>query len=264
MENKKLKDSIIELRKQGYSVSNIKNILGCSTSTISYHINNNGLGGVHEKFKIDTIDDDKFLASVDDAIVKQIINLKKKGETYKVIFNTVNISYDKIKRICKIFNLNKNKNELKFKDEESITKIQKLYDEIGSIRKVSKILGISRQIISSVVEIKTKVNIDRRKYMVDHVNNHRKKRKKELVDYKGGCCEKCGYNKSMNALQFHHINPDEKDFTIGGRNYSEERMKKEVDKCVLLCGNCHSEIHEEINDNGDSEFILDYINRRLL
>ena len=83
MENKKLKDSIIELRKQGYSVSNIKNILGCSTSTISYHINNNGLGGVHENFKNDTIDDDKFLASIDDAIVKEIINLKKKQKGYE-------------------------------------------------------------------------------------------------------------------------------------------------------------------------------------
>ena len=72
------------------------------------------------------------------------------------------------------------------------------------------------------------------------------KEKIELVKYKGGCCEKCGYDKSYEALQFHHVNPSEKDFTISGKSYGVERLKKEVDKCVLVCANCHIEIHEEL------------------
>jgi hypothetical protein len=65
------------------------------------------------------------------------------------------------------------------------------------------------------------------------------------VEYKGGCCERCGYNKSNSVLQFHHLNPQEKDFNIGNKSYSFERIKKEVDKCIMVCANCHIEIHEE-------------------
>lgn len=71
--------------------------------------------------------------------------------------------------------------------------------------------------------------------------------KKQLVDYKGGKCEKCGYNKCLGALQFHHINPEEKDFEITTKYkegfYDMQEMYKEVDKCKLLCANCHAEEH---------------------
>jgi Zn ribbon nucleic-acid-binding protein len=72
----------------------------------------------------------------------------------------------------------------------------------------------------------------------------------KMVDYKGGKCEKCGYNKSHAALDFHHKDPSKKDFTIAhARLYSfNDKIKKELDKCVLLCANCHRETHEEIND----------------
>ena len=57
----------------------------------------------------------------------------------------------------------------------------------------------------------------------------------------------------MSVLQFHHLNTEEKDFTISAKSYSFERLKKEVDKCVMLCSNCHIEVHEEIRINGYSE-----------
>jgi predicted HNH restriction endonuclease len=41
------------------------------------------------------------------------------------------------------------------------------------------------------------------------------------------------------------LNPDEKDFQIGGSSYSFEKLKIEVDKCIMVCSNCHIEIHEE-------------------
>ena len=73
----------------------------------------------------------------------------------------------------------------------------------------------------------------------------RKKVKEELVEYKGGKCEICGYNKCIAALEFHHIDSNEKDFAISskGITISIEKMKKEVDKCMLLCSNCHKEVH---------------------
>lgn len=68
--------------------------------------------------------------------------------------------------------------------------------------------------------------------------------KRELVDYKGGKCEICGYKKCIAALDFHHINPDEKDPNWKQmRKWVSEKVKKEVDKCQLVCRNCHSEIH---------------------
>lgn len=64
------------------------------------------------------------------------------------------------------------------------------------------------------------------------------------VEYKGGKCIVCGYNKYHGALEFHHMNPDDKDFTISQmRKYSFDNLVKfELDKCVLLCANCHREV----------------------
>ena len=71
-------------------------------------------------------------------------------------------------------------------------------------------------------------------------------RKKELVDYLGGKCEKCGYNKNYASLTFHHKDITTKSFPISGRNLTDkplETLYLEVDKCILLCHNCHSELH---------------------
>lgn len=73
----------------------------------------------------------------------------------------------------------------------------------------------------------------------------RKQIKIWAVEYKGGKCEKCGYNKCLEALEFHHIDPSQKDFILSDRNLilSWQEIKKELDKCILVCANCHREIH---------------------
>lgn len=73
---------------------------------------------------------------------------------------------------------------------------------------------------------------------------------KELcVEYKGGKCEKCGYNKYIGALQFHHKDPSKKDFNISRckNRVFDDSIKEELDKCNLLCANCHFEIHQVYN-----------------
>lgn len=71
--------------------------------------------------------------------------------------------------------------------------------------------------------------------------------KKQAVEYKGGKCVKCGYNKCLSALEFHHINPLEKDKLLNSRGINRRKsfklLKVELDKCVLVCANCHREIH---------------------
>ena len=64
------------------------------------------------------------------------------------------------------------------------------------------------------------------------------------MDYKGGNCIFCGYNKSLSALEFHHMNPQKKDGIKA--HWSFEKSKTELDKCILLCANCHREFHEEL------------------
>jgi DNA-binding transcriptional ArsR family regulator len=72
--------------------------------------------------------------------------------------------------------------------------------------------------------------------------------KQQAVDYKGGCCEKCGYSKYNGALEFHHLDPSKKDFNIGAlKNYTfSSKIKEELDKCILVCANCHREIHGNV------------------
>ena len=80
----------------------------------------------------------------------------------------------------------------------------------------------------------------------DAVIDIRRRNKIKLVEYKGGKCERCGYDKCIDALEFHHLNPDEKDFGVScGDTRSLEKLKAEADKCIMVCANCHREIHAE-------------------
>lgn len=68
--------------------------------------------------------------------------------------------------------------------------------------------------------------------------------KEKAIAYKGGKCVCCGYFKYHGALEFHHLNPDEKDYGLAaGRLKKFETSKAELDKCILVCANCHREIH---------------------
>jgi hypothetical protein len=89
---------------------------------------------------------------------------------------------------------------------------------------------------------------DRKEYIKQAVVKHRRKLKQMAVDYKGGKCEKCGYNKCNDALEFHHPDPTQKDFSIsnGGCSQAWDKIRIELDKCIMLCSNCHREAHANI------------------
>ena len=89
---------------------------------------------------------------------------------------------------------------------------------------------------------------DRAVYLRQAVSLRRKKLREMARASKGGKCAICGYCKSQSALSFHHINPKKKDFglSVRGLTRSWEKIRLEIDKCVLLCANCHMEVHEGI------------------
>lgn len=84
-----------------------------------------------------------------------------------------------------------------------------------------------------------------KKCSVDSVQKRRWKIKEIAVAYLGGKCNRCGYNKYVGALDFHHLDPSIKEFNIGESGYTRswERVRVELDKCELVCANCHREIH---------------------
>lgn len=72
--------------------------------------------------------------------------------------------------------------------------------------------------------------------------------KKKLVALKGGACQICGYSKCLVALDFHHIEETTKEFELSQRDLTRawEKIIEEAKKCLLVCANCHREIHARI------------------
>jgi hypothetical protein len=79
---------------------------------------------------------------------------------------------------------------------------------------------------------------------MNRVSERRRKVKRILVEEAGGQCAICGYNRFVGALQFHHLDPLDKEFGVAqnGASIGIDRLRKEAAKCVLLCANCHVEV----------------------
>jgi hypothetical protein len=146
-------------------------------------------------------------------------------------------------------------NKIKAPTKEEIIGLQTLYDKLGSTHKVAENTKWSKSTVLKYVKTKK-----RKKYKnikeknVAGVKNWRKRTKQKLIEYKGGKCIKCGYDKCIRALEFHHRNPNEKEFAISykGETKKIEKLLEEVDKCDLLCANCHRETHYNIEINKES------------
>lgn len=80
------------------------------------------------------------------------------------------------------------------------------------------------------------------------LQNSEKRReiKRKAIEYKGGACYKCGYNECVAALTFHHLDPSKKDFQISSNSIRNwKTIEAELDKCILVCQNCHCKIHHD-------------------
>ena len=77
----------------------------------------------------------------------------------------------------------------------------------------------------------------------ERVSNTRRKNVAILKEEAGNCCSICGYNKCLAALEFHHPDPSMKESKVIGSTASLEKQRVEAAKCILVCANCHREIH---------------------
>jgi hypothetical protein len=76
------------------------------------------------------------------------------------------------------------------------------------------------------------------------VTRRRRRVKEILVTESGGACVLCGYSRCVAALEFHHVDPALKRFSVAARGVTRalQEAREEAKKCVLLCSNCHAEV----------------------
>jgi hypothetical protein len=128
---------------------------------------------------------------------------------------------------------------------ELIKQYREFYDKCRNLAKTARYFGISSRKLRRYLDVVKLTENQIKSKAVRRRQYYRQKIKVKAVEYKGGECERCGYNKSTWALDLHHLDPSQKDFSISGGTKSFEKIKKELDKCILVCRNCHSEIHEQ-------------------
>ena len=89
---------------------------------------------------------------------------------------------------------------------------------------------------------------NRREELIMAVSKRRRKVKQLSIAYKGGKCQICGYKKYQGALDLHHLDAKTKEFGIGDKGYTRSwaKVQAELDKCILVCANCHREVHAGI------------------
>lgn len=121
---------------------------------------------------------------------------------------------------------------------EEVRKIKLLHPELG-YRSIGKLTGLNHNTV--------RYHLDDN-YRPTHNARQRRNRKSIRKEYKlkaGGKCSKCGYDKYLEVLDFHHRDPRNKIYSIGAlfSDRGRKTIEKEISKCVLLCANCHREEH---------------------
>jgi len=169
---------------------------------------------------------------------ENILKLRGDGLSYSEISKILKCSKSNISYYCKSYSLEKKEKRIK-------TKTVRCAICDGEFE-----VSVNSQKICCSVECKKQYKINyhkNRNYEYDKVVKWRIDKKNKAIEYKGGKCIRCGYNKCSTALEFHHLEPNKKDYSISRNiNHSFDKIKKELDKCILVCANCHREIHEEM------------------
>lgn len=175
-----------------------------------------------------------------------IVSLRKEGKNYTQIREATGCSKGTISKYCTQYGVSNDPRKVNEITPDLLQEIQERYNELKSLKKVAKEYHISaKRLRIAGIEI---LNPQKTKEELTSQASCARKTKLKAIEYKGGKCIVCGYNKSIRALQFHHLDPTQKDFGISGTTKSFEKLKPELDKCVLLCANCHGEVHEGLLD----------------
>ena len=107
----------------------------------------------------------------------------------------------------------------------------------------TKLTGRQRKYCSRMCKCRI-LNLSHQNYIAQQSRG--RARKLALVRLRGGMCQLCGYHNNYAALEFHHPDPNTKEFQLDLRSLSNRRWAvclAEAEKCLLVCSNCHAELH---------------------
>lgn len=178
----------------------------------------------------------------------EILRLRTEGLSYKEISEKLKINKSLISYHVKKNKMNEPLGGKGVKlSNEMIDSIKQLNDGKRTKAEISRLLNISYGTVKRYTTKKEKVRLsdeEKRKKEYNKNKNWRTNLKIKCVKFLGGKCSICGYNKCLGALDLHHKNEKNKEFTISGGNLkSFEKLIPELIKCDVLCSNCHRELH---------------------
>jgi transposase len=176
----------------------------------------------------------------------EILRLRSEGYSYNKIHVILKCSKGTISKYSS--NDKTKKSNSKAFDKDGIIALNE-YLKTHSYKEAQSFFNVSKGTIVNYSFTNKRIERTREEYLIAQ-KEYKKKKRSELkikaVAYMGGACKLCGYNRCNRALDFHHIDSDSKDFSISGVNmsFNFEKIKPELDKCILLCRNCHAEVHD--------------------
>lgn len=182
------------------------------------------------------------------SLKNKIIELRKQDKTYFEICTLLKCSKSTVSYHCKSENLITCSRTPQKISVELIDLVNQYYSNHTAKDTALKFnISISTVKRCSVLNKRKYLTAEERKINnYNRVKTHRQKLKQKAVDYLGGKCLFCDYSKSVWSMHFHHKNSVDKSFTISEyQNLSWNTIRKELDKCMLICANCHGEVHEK-------------------
>jgi len=172
----------------------------------------------------------------------QIIKLRKEGKTYQEIADKIGVAKSTISYHCK--NEGLGNAPIKTADIEELQEYYKTHTKAETAKHFNvtlhyvKTYGNKRSIKYTPEE--------RKAASVKAGKKRRYRIKADAVKSLGGKCSICGYDKCEDALDFHHVDPKEKSFALSlAYRHTQKEIDLELKKCILVCANCHREIHSK-------------------
>lgn len=175
---------------------------------------------------------------------EEIKDLRLKGYGYNQISRELQCAKSTISYHCKILGLDEPIRG-KYLSDIDIENLREYY-KTHTNEETAKHFNVSSSTVKTYSDKKMIIYTDseNKKRNYERIKSYRQETKRKAVEYLGGKCVVCGYDKCIWALDFHHRESEKKEFTISKyTNHGWNIMKLELDKCDLLCANCHRETH---------------------
>jgi transposase len=207
---------------QGLSLEEIGRRVGRHPSTVGYWVKRHGLSATH-------VDRHAPRGGIARRVVEELI---ASGGTHRSIAAELGVSVATIRHWLRRWNLETHASIGRQSPQPRGS------DPPGEIERRCKRHGATRYVLRTDGAYRCL------RCQAESVARRRRGVRAAVIEEAGGRCVSCGYDRYLGALQFHHVDPGEKDFALSGKGLTRSlaRVRKEAKKCVLLCANCHAEV----------------------